>query len=69
MSRIDSAIKEAKQQTGAEKVSLVAHSAGGWMSRVYMLEYGTGSIAQLRSPHNPPPEVSSLPQNEIVGEV
>jgi len=59
MKRIDSAIQEALEGTQAKKVSLVAHSAGGWMSRVYLLNYGTENVAQLLSlgsPHNPPPE-------------
>lgn len=37
----------------------VAAQAGGWMGRVYMLDFGTAGIdrfVSLGSPHNPPPK-------------
>ncbi|KAH7306673.1 hypothetical protein KP509_22G024400 [Ceratopteris richardii] len=54
------AIAEAKLSAGDDtKVSLLAHSAGGWIARVYMLEYGIDDISMLLSlgtPHLPPPK-------------
>ena len=35
--------------TGDMKVSLLGHSAGGWLARVYMSEYGIDDIAMLLS--------------------
>ncbi|KAH7387755.1 hypothetical protein KP509_16G039500 [Ceratopteris richardii] len=58
--RIKVAISTAKQQVeGDMKVSLVGHSAGGWLARVYMAEFGIDDIAVLVSlgtPHLPPPK-------------
>ncbi|KAI5067032.1 hypothetical protein GOP47_0017560 [Adiantum capillus-veneris] len=57
--RIKVAIAAAKEQRGDTKVSLVGHSAGGWLARVYMSEFGVGDIAMLLSlgtPHLPPPK-------------
>lgn len=42
----------------AERVRIVAHSAGGWLSRVYMEKYGVdrvGRVVTLGSPLRPPP--------------
>lgn len=39
---------------GSEKVTIIAHSAGGWLGRVYMADFGTDDIAlflSLGSPH------------------
>lgn len=33
---IDDAVKNALQHTGSSNVSIVAHSAGGWISRIYL---------------------------------
>lgn len=38
LERITQAVDEAKEAAGTDKVTLVAHSAGGWMSRVWLLE-------------------------------
>lgn len=58
--RMNEAIIAAKEASGGDvKVSLLAHSAGGWLARVYMLEYGIDDIAMLLSlgtPHLPPPK-------------
>ncbi|CAN0830036.1 hypothetical protein LINGRAHAP2_LOCUS1290 [Linum grandiflorum] len=40
------------------KLSLIGHSAGGWLARVYMEEFGVSDIAlllTLGTPHLPPP--------------
>lgn len=42
-----------------EQVSLLAHSAGGWLARVYLDSFGVDSVATLvtlGSPHLPPPK-------------
>ncbi|MCO5551124.1 hypothetical protein L7F22_004621 [Adiantum nelumboides] len=58
--RMKKAIIAAKLAVGGDtKVSLLAHSAGGWLARVYMLEYGIDDISLLLSlgtPHLPPPK-------------
>ncbi|MEN9206333.1 MAG: hypothetical protein Q6K70_11060, partial [Thermostichales cyanobacterium DRC_bins_46] len=33
---IDRTVQQARQATGAEQVSLLAHSAGGWIARIYL---------------------------------
>ncbi|MCO5581296.1 hypothetical protein L7F22_035175 [Adiantum nelumboides] len=58
--RVKVAITAAKEQIGGcAKVSLIGHSAGGWLARVYMSEFGVDDIAMLLSlgtPHLPPPK-------------
>eukprot|EP00250_Pteridium_aquilinum_P008915 c18304_g2_i3 orf=497-1561(+) len=59
--RMNKAITAAKEASGGgdTKVSLLAHSAGGWLARVYMLEFGIDDISMLLSlgtPHLPPPK-------------
>ncbi|CAI5495123.1 unnamed protein product [Closterium sp. Naga37s-1] len=44
---------------GSTQVSLVAHSVGGWLARLYLAEYGRANVAMLLSlgsPHLPPPQ-------------
>ena len=60
LNRIDAAIQAAKQAAPDVPVTLLAHSAGGWLGRLYMLEYGTASLGidrfvSLGSPHQAPP--------------
>ncbi|XP_073012110.1 uncharacterized protein [Typha latifolia] len=60
LERVDKAVSEAKlliPQGG--KLSLIGHSAGGWLARVYMQEFGISDIAlllTLGSPLLPPPK-------------
>ncbi|GAB4839495.1 hypothetical protein Ancab_029019 [Ancistrocladus abbreviatus] len=59
LKRIDEAILEAKELAGGETLSLIGHSAGGWLARVYMEEFGTSQISlllTLGTPHTPPPK-------------
>ena len=59
LSRIADAIGAAKEKSGADRVALVAHSAGGWMSRVYMQDFGVDDIrcvVTLGSPLNAVPK-------------
>lgn len=60
LKRIDDAVNSVKTQTDGAPVTLLAHSAGGWLSRVYLLSKGTTGIDRLvtiGSPHSPPPQV------------
>lgn len=60
LGRIDDAIAQAKAASGAQQVSLVAHSAGGWMARVYLEDFGTSSVRQLVSLGSP---LNSVPED------
>lgn len=53
LSRIADAVKEAKERSGATKVTLCAHSAGGWMARVYLQDFGVDDVAALVSLGSP----------------
>lgn len=59
LSRVDDAVNEAKELAQGRRLSLVGHSAGGWLARVYMEEFGRSDIAlllTLGTPHMPPPK-------------
>lgn len=60
LERMKKAIIAAKESATDDcKVSLIGHSAGGWLARVFMSEFGTDDIAMLLSlgtPHLPPPK-------------
>ena len=53
LSRIADAVKEAKETSGASRVTIVAHSAGGWMARVYLKDFGVEDVAGLVSLGSP----------------
>lgn len=36
--QIDAAVQAVREQTGAPKVNLIGHSAGGWLARIYLGE-------------------------------
>jgi pimeloyl-ACP methyl ester carboxylesterase len=60
LDRITTAISAAKTQHPDLPLTLLAHSAGGWLGRLYMLEFGTSSLninrfVSLGSPHLAPP--------------
>lgn len=60
LKRADDAVNSVKMQTDGAPVTMLAHSAGGWLSRVYLLSKGTAGIDRLvtiGSPHSPPPQV------------
>lgn len=62
MNRIDDAVNAVKTATDGAPVTMLAHSAGGWLSRVYLLTVGTAGIDRLvtiGSPHSPPPQVTA----------
>ncbi|XP_057436659.1 uncharacterized protein LOC130729054 [Lotus japonicus] len=57
--RVHDAVQEAKDLAQGENLSLIGHSAGGWLARVYMEEFGLSHISlllTLGTPHLPPPK-------------
>ena len=55
---MDAAVAEARAASGARRVSLLAHSAGGWLARVWMQQRGVDDldvVLSLGSPLRPPP--------------
>ncbi|CAH8320206.1 unnamed protein product [Eruca vesicaria subsp. sativa] len=59
LKRIDDAVREANGLSQGQGLSLIGHSAGGWLARVYMEEYGNVDISlllTLGTPHLPPPK-------------
>jgi len=52
LTRIEDAIAAAKAD-GASKVTLVAHSAGGWLARVYLHDFGVDDVRALVSLGSP----------------
>uniref|UniRef100_A0A1D1YVW7 GPI inositol-deacylase n=1 Tax=Anthurium amnicola TaxID=1678845 RepID=A0A1D1YVW7_9ARAE len=57
--KVESAVSEAKQLAKGGSVSLIGHSAGGWLARLYMEESGNSDISlllTLGTPHLPPPK-------------
>ncbi|WCJ27684.1 alpha/beta-Hydrolases superfamily protein [Euphorbia peplus] len=59
LNRIDEAILEAKELAQGGKLLMIGHSAGGWLARVYMEEFGISDISlllTLGTPHLPPPK-------------
>lgn len=60
MDRVDATVKRVTEETGANQVHLVAHSAGGWLGRAYLA--GAGCACACRpSPHRRPPAQRALP--------
>jgi len=59
LERTKNAIAAAKAMgQDSQKVSVIGHSAGGWLARVFMTNYGTDDIdllLTLGTPHLPPP--------------
>ncbi|MGV8168680.1 MAG: alpha/beta hydrolase [Candidatus Nanoarchaeia archaeon] len=45
--RLNIIIKKAKQETGKDKVVLIAHSMGGLVTREYLKKYGSGDIEKI----------------------
>ncbi|GLJ12065.1 hypothetical protein SUGI_0183210 [Cryptomeria japonica] len=59
LKKIEDAISTANQLADGGKISLIGHSAGGWLARVYLAEYGFDGISlllTLGTPHLPPPK-------------
>ncbi|KAG6420240.1 hypothetical protein SASPL_116762 [Salvia splendens] len=47
LQRVEEAVNEAKELAQGSTLSLIGHSAGGWLARVYLQEYGTSDISLL----------------------
>ncbi|KAL2536702.1 alpha/beta-hydrolase superfamily protein [Forsythia ovata] len=59
LKRVDEAVNEAKELAQGANISLVGHSAGGWLARVYLQEFEPSDISlllTLGTPHLPPPK-------------
>ncbi|KAK9120307.1 hypothetical protein Syun_017924 [Stephania yunnanensis] len=60
LDRVHEAVALAIRHTsGCGKISLIGHSAGGWLARLYMEQFGHSHISlllTLGSPHTPPPK-------------
>ncbi|AQK60900.1 alpha/beta-Hydrolases superfamily protein [Zea mays] len=60
LKRVDDAVSEARELCApGGKISLIGHSAGGWLARVYMAEFDASDISlllTLGTPHLPPPK-------------
>lgn len=59
LNRVDEAVNEAKELAQGGTLSLIGHSAGGWLARVYLEEFGFSNISlllTLGSPLQPPPK-------------
>ena len=60
LNRVHAGVQSLREQTEGGPICLLAHSAGGWLARVYLLGFGTEGIDRLvtlGSPHQPPPKV------------
>lgn len=58
LQRMDEAVADAKAASGSPTVSFLAHSAGGWLARVWLQRRGCAGVARvvsLGSPLRPPP--------------
>lgn len=58
--RVAAAVEEASAEAGGAQVTLVGHSAGGWLARAYLANEPeararVNGLVSLGSPHAPPP--------------
>lgn len=59
LKRVHEAVSEAKELTPGGTLSLIGHSAGGWLARMYMEEFSFSDISlllTLGTPHQPTPK-------------
>ncbi|KAI3826885.1 hypothetical protein L1987_00945 [Smallanthus sonchifolius] len=61
LNRVDEAVNEALKQSQGGSLSIIGHSAGGWLARVYMEEFTEANnnialLLTLGSPLQPPPK-------------
>ena len=62
LNKLETCIQEARDETSGGPITLLAHSAGGWMGRTYLVEKespgdcGVDCFVSLGSPHSPPPK-------------
>ena len=58
LDRVDEAVQKSKK-TSSGPITLLCHSAGGWLGRLYLRDFDRAGITHfvsLGSPHLPPPE-------------
>ncbi|MEW5306959.1 MAG: hypothetical protein WDW36_009386 [Sanguina aurantia] len=58
LTKVDTAMQELKQKVDGGPITMLTHSAGGWLGRVYLHGFGTAGVdrfVSLGSPHQPPP--------------
>lgn len=59
LKRVDDAVQEAKDLAPDSTLSFIGHSAGGWLARLYMQQFGISDISlllTLGTPHLPAPK-------------
>jgi len=59
LTRVDSAMQALKRRVDGAPITVLTHSAGGWLGRVYLLDFGREGVdrfVSLGSPHLPPPK-------------
>lgn len=59
LKRVEEAVYEAKKLVPDSNISLIGHSAGGWLARVYLQEFGASDVSlllTLGTPHLAPPK-------------
>lgn len=71
LKKVEASLAEVKDRVSdGSPITLLAHSAGGWLARVFLLGYGTSDIDRLitvGSPHLPPPEVCPCSFQVVLG--
>jgi len=58
LEKVGAALDGLKREVSGAPVTLLTHSAGGWLGRVYLHDFGTAGVdrfVSLGSPHAPPP--------------
>lgn len=56
--QVDKAVQALREHSSAP-ATMLSHSAGGWLARLYLQDFGTDGfdrLVSLGSPHRPPPE-------------
>ncbi|GAX73111.1 hypothetical protein CEUSTIGMA_g564.t1 [Chlamydomonas eustigma] len=59
LERVDTAMQALKRSVDGAPVTVLTHSAGGWLGRVYLKDFGITGVdrfVSLGSPHQPPPK-------------
>lgn len=59
LERIEAAVQSARTTLPDAPITLLAHSAGGWLGRLFLLDFDRSNIdrfVSLGSPHLPPPD-------------
>ena len=59
--QVDAAVERLRERLprAGDRAAMLSHSAGGWLGRVYLQDFGTerfDRLVSLGAPHLPPPE-------------